>query len=482
MPIYEVERNGVTIEIDSPEFPTRDQIQRAFGSLRNAKTEDYVEPTPQPEGSAFWRFASGVGQMLNPLTIAKGIGQAVMHPLDTKAAIMNAHGEQAARAIDAAKQGRTSEMFGHGAAALLPVLGPMAANIGTEIAETGDIAGGIGKGAGLAAPVALARPAARLAGRAVGSTAKPLVRSAVKPTIAAARQQVGRGLNAKADQLVQFIVDRKLASPEAAQRLVETTESQIQAIAGGSAVATDAPQRAARYLSQLSRSAGRQGLPADDVALIRSKAAELLNDSPLSESVTGPGARASTMAERMAGAPEQQPATVTTRQLRTDVSPTEALELARGGGRWGNRKSWGEQKGASREASKAVERAERDSVKAAVPETRPLLRTQGRAIQSREVLDRMKFREANREPVSPFDVTTGAVEVASGGMPVLAVARHLLRENKLKLGIWAKRLEDAVTANDSATAAVILDRFGVLKGAATSPSGFQTPNAAPATP
>ena len=165
------------------------------------------------------------------------------------------------------------------------------------------------------------------------------------------------------------------------------------------------------------------------------------------------------------------PVPTTARALRTDVSPAEALELARGGGKWGNKRAWGEQKGAAREASKAVERAERDAVKAAVPEAKPLLARQGQAIQARQALDRQALREGNREPISPFDVTTAAVEsAATGRIPVLAIARHLLRENKLRFGVWAKRLERAIEKNDEATAAVILDRFGIERGAATSPS------------
>jgi hypothetical protein len=67
-------------------------------------------------------------------------------------------------------------------------------------------------------------------------------------------------------------------------------------------------------------------------------------------------------------------------------------------------------------------------------------------------------------------VTTGAVEVMHHGVPVLAIARHILRENKLRLGVWAKRLEQAVERNDGATAAAILDRFGVARATTTSPN------------
>jgi hypothetical protein len=161
------------------------------------------------------------------------------------------------------------------------------------------------------------------------------------------------------------------------------------------------------------------------------------------------------------GKPAQVAVEETSRALRKDVGPQEALELARGGSRWGNRKAWGEQKGASREASKAVERANRDAVKEAVPETRPLLRRQGQAIESKKALDRMEFREANREPISPFDVVTAAAETAGGRPPILATARHFLWNNKLKMGVWARRLEHAIQTGNTRDAADILGRFGV---------------------
>jgi hypothetical protein len=485
MPVYEIERGGVVIEIDSPQFPTRDQINRAFASLPTARPEDFTPQQAQPEGSAIGRFASGAGEMLNPAKIAQGLYQTVRHPIDTVSAIASAHGEEAKKTGEAFSEGRYSEAVGHGLATILPVLGPAAARIGEEIAETGDVATGVGRGVGLAAPVAAARPLARAAGRAIGATAKPLVRSAIKPTVTAARQQAGAsatGLNAQANRLASFIVENKIGSREQAQAIVDAAEKSVQSAVSGATKATDAPQRAARYLRALSQSASRQGLPADDVATIRAKAAELLNDSPLSETVTSTVMQPSpTGLVTASGQPVMVPTQVPSRALRTDVMPDEALELARGSGRWGNRKAWGEQKGASREASKAVERAERDAVKAAVPETKPLLRRQGQAIQAREAMDRMAFREGNREPISPFDVTTGAVEIATGRAPVLSVARHLLRENKLKFGIWAKRLETAIANNDEATAALILDRFGVLRGAgATSPSGSQNRTTGPA--
>ena len=303
-------------------------------------------------------------------------------------------------------------------------------------------------------------------GRAIGRQAPKLVRSALKPTVTAMKQQAGAsrtGIDAQAERLVQFVLDNEITSAAKAQQIIDDAEREIgRLVDNASGVATDAPQRAQRYLQALERSAQRQGLPADDVASIRAKMAELLDESPLSEDVV-----TTVMAPSPSGlvGPSGQPVLVpvdeTSRALRTDVDAKEALDLARGGGKWGNRKAWGEQKGATREASKAVERAERDAVKTAVPDTRPVLQREGQAIQAKNVFERMQFREGNREPISPFDVMTAAVETSQGRPPIMAVARHFLWNNKIKLGIWAKRLEQAIERNDVQEAGEILGRFGV---------------------
>lgn len=130
--------------------------------------EDFV-PATGPEGSALGRFASNAGEMLNPLTILQGLFQAVRHPIDTTSNIIGAQVDQGKQAIDMAQQGRYSEMVGHGAAALLPLFGPIAAQAGEQIGA-GDIAGGMGKAAGVLAPMGI--PTAARMARASGATPK----------------------------------------------------------------------------------------------------------------------------------------------------------------------------------------------------------------------------------------------------------------------------------------------------------------------
>lgn len=99
-----------------------------------------------PRG-AVSRFAGGAAEVLNPVTMVKGLYQAVTNPLDTAAAIYDQQGQQFDKAVGAFRDGRYSEMAGHGAAAFLPVVGPLAADIG-EQAGRGDIAGAAGRLAG----------------------------------------------------------------------------------------------------------------------------------------------------------------------------------------------------------------------------------------------------------------------------------------------------------------------------------------------
>lgn len=105
----------------------------------------------EAKGGAASRFLSNFGEMVNPVTMAKGLYNTVRHPIDTGTAILERQGEQFGKAVTAGREGRYAEMIGHGTAAVLPVLGPMAAEAGEQIGS-GDVAGGLGKATGILAP------------------------------------------------------------------------------------------------------------------------------------------------------------------------------------------------------------------------------------------------------------------------------------------------------------------------------------------
>lgn len=132
--------------------------------------------------SATQRFLRNFGEMVNPVSMVKGLTQAVAHPVETASNIAAASVDQARQARDLAKEGRYFEAAGHGVATL-PIIGPAAAAAGEQIAA-GDIAGGLGKAAGLLVPTAI--PAAvRGSGRV--AAALPTRIATAAETSAAAR-------------------------------------------------------------------------------------------------------------------------------------------------------------------------------------------------------------------------------------------------------------------------------------------------------
>ena len=173
MPEYTVRdprsNRTVTLRGDSP--PTEAELHQIFASIN-------AEPQEQP--SATSRFVSNAAEMLNPVTMVKGAYQAVTNPIETATAIGQKHVEQFGKARHALSDGRVSEAIGHGLASAVPILGPVAADIGEQIGS-GDVAGGLGAATGLVAPLAAAGPVARAAGRA----ATPLRQSAQQKVVQA---------------------------------------------------------------------------------------------------------------------------------------------------------------------------------------------------------------------------------------------------------------------------------------------------------
>jgi len=123
----------------------------------------------EAKGSAPGRFVSNAWEMVNPVNLVKGAYEAVTSPIDTGKAILASQGEQFDKAVDAYRKGRYSEMVGHGAASMLPIVGPAAAQAGEQIGS-GDVAGGLGKATGILAPFAVKGVVdARMASRKVNA-------------------------------------------------------------------------------------------------------------------------------------------------------------------------------------------------------------------------------------------------------------------------------------------------------------------------
>ncbi len=377
--------------------------------------------------------------------------------------------EMVVRAITGgALGGRELAAAGHAAAGVVPMIGPAAASAGEKFAA-GDVAGGAGETTALLLPGAAGKmtkaggAVARGTANVARNTSEWLARSAVKPLVSSMKRVAGAsstGVEAQAQKLVRFIIDERIATPEKAAKIITETERELQGVLSAKNAPTDAATRANRYLEMLERRFKKAGNAEGKAAAVRAKAEELLR-SQLGETVT----KDTTKAVRVPGGQVEITTTKDVRQLRERVPATEAMERARASSKASTSDQWGDVKGVEIEANKAVERGYRDAVKAAVPEAKPLLQRQGKAIQAREALDRMAFREANREPLGLSTVIVAGQEMAQGRPPVMAMAAEILRGSKLRgsfaLDSARRLLEKAVAAGNAPEAAHILTRLGV---------------------
>lgn len=311
-------------------------------------------------------------------------------------------------------------------------------------------------------------------GRAIGRQAVPLVRAAIKPALSDLKQIAGasvEGLNAQANKLARFILDNKISTSEQASAIIRESEQALADLLKVKNPTTDAPQRVMRYLDSVRRSAAKQGLPAEDVAVIEDAARQIVEQSSFGKTVTREVMKDSPSGLLdAAGKRVQVPVKESTRVLRDDMTASEAIDTARATSKWDTRRSYGEQKSASKEASKATERAARDAAKTALPEARPILARESQAITARKALDRMQVRAGNRDAVSLPAHVMAAGEVASGRVPVLAFAANWLRNNQLKAGHIARSLEQAIERRDEISVLKILERLGVARAAETAPA------------
>lgn len=286
----------------------------------------------------------------------------------------------------------------------------------------------------------------RLAGRALERLAPRMVQAAVKPTVSQLRQQSGAsmaGVQDQARRLTNILLRNRWTKPDQAADAVRTAEGQLQTELARNTTPLDTATRIPQYLASLQRSASAKIAPGSDPAAIRGVGRDVLEHGSLSEDVTTmvPQPAHASAILGPTGQPIMRPTppvAVTSRAMRTDVTPAEGLTAARAQGRWRNRGAWGELKGAELEGSKAVERAVRDSVKDTVPSVRPLLRQQRDALTALPVLDRMAHRTANRDTVGlPAWVMAGP-ELAAGKVPFGAMVAQYLRNQQLPLGYRAQ--------------------------------------------
>jgi len=114
-----------------------------------ANEYDTRQPPPAEQGSAMGRFAGGVGEMLNPVTIGEGVYQTVRHPIDTLMGAATQTGELIKKGGAAGREGRYGDALRQTVLGAVPVMGPLAEDLYQQ-ASQGDWAGAAGRATGLA--------------------------------------------------------------------------------------------------------------------------------------------------------------------------------------------------------------------------------------------------------------------------------------------------------------------------------------------
>lgn len=393
------------------------------------------------------RTVAGLGEMVHKIPGVSGAMDSVLGAPGTSAASFAAAREATAPVGTAEKVGQGIEQAAEFFALPGPAKAQGLARLG-QMAKTGVTAAGLAtaQGAGPGEAAVMGALAGLPVAPAVESVARKAVRSVLKPTVAAMKRIAGggvRGIDAQAERLVTFIIDNGLATADEARALLASTERELQRVLSVRNAPTDAPQRALRYLDALARNAKKAGMGSDKVRTLREAASEVLD-----------GIMGRDLAVMTPAGP------VTVRVPRADMTAAEALESARASSRWSTRGTWGPKDRAEavrNVAEKAVEKAQRDAVKAAVPEARTLLSREASALNAEEVLSRAAFREGNNSMTG----VAGAVEVGLGRAPLFGWASKLLREGQLRGGVWAGRLAKSLQQRDAQGVVMALQRLGV---------------------
>lgn len=184
MPIYEYTlKNGKTLTLEGDTQPTDADVEEA---ARSAGVELSLAGEPDtPQGSTLMRTLSGMGKraLETPMNVLTGLKNLVTSPIESAKGLYENQMRQFDKAGEAAAQGRYSEMFGHGAAGLLPLIGPAAADAGEAIGSGNAEQAGAGivdaglmlAGAAPSASLSAAKSMARGVGRAARN---PVVRTA----------------------------------------------------------------------------------------------------------------------------------------------------------------------------------------------------------------------------------------------------------------------------------------------------------------
>ena len=184
-----------------PQAIDEDALAKANGALSSqsvdedalAKANGAVDSTqaqPRTWLDSVADYAKGAWSQINPVSAAKGVAQAVSHPIDAATQMLQNQGALADKAKAAFQSGDYLTGLRHSLDYLLPVIGPSIDAMGDQ-AQGGQVASALGKATGFAVPVAIGVRSAVLPS-APASAAAPLT-PGTGGILDAAAQKLTRG-------------------------------------------------------------------------------------------------------------------------------------------------------------------------------------------------------------------------------------------------------------------------------------------------
>jgi hypothetical protein len=413
-----------------PDDATDDEINQIVGPPGSSAPPSLTPGAPGSEAAG--RFAAGAGNEINPLP---GIGAALSDPVGTAKALWHRQGDQFTKAkadLSDTSQPLPMRMLsaaGHGAAGLLPLVGPEAADIGDQIGS-GDVAGGMGRAAGLIGTMGLgALPEARGASvaRPLSNAAEHLYGRSLKPPVSLsvpdARALVQTGLRERIP-VTEGGLDKTTG-------LVNGINQDISSKVQGSPFQVD-PNRVARRVDDIMPKFQEQVNPERDVKALQGARAEYLRqhttNAPFSE--IRPGTEEETGNLVPTGRTGYTPI--------VHLVPADAAQAEKVGTYRQLAGKYGELGNADVEAQKALARGNKEELGAGIPWIQPLNEREGKLLDLQAPLERAVRRNANRDniPIGGTAVSLAKKVFDNPGLQShAALALHGAAENPYLSGI-----------------------------------------------
>jgi hypothetical protein len=398
------------------------------GAIVRYRTQDHPPSaedfTETPEGTGVMGAVSSFAHAMDPRPLvstvadmyraSQGDPTAASRTLSVGKNLIGAQGQQLSKAVGSARQGRISEAIGHGAAGLLPLVGPAAANAGERIGS-GDIAGGLGEAAAVLAPFA-APTALGAVARGGKSAAGNLYMRALKPTKAVLQDapafRIG-GQAAARSELAQTGLSERVpvggaGGVEKVGTRIEDINQQIADRIGEADLAgrTVDPSKVKGRLIATKQKFSNQVAPQSDLQAIE-RVGEDFSRHPQFGPVNPFN-------------PAQPPG---------PMSLTNAQAMKQGTYRTLKGKAYGEMKSADIEGQKALARGLKEEISAAAPEVGPLNARESQLISLQKALQDRARTGGNADPFK-----LGEQVLMAGTNPKSAILGLLNRPSILSRG------------------------------------------------